>query len=140
MDKRSDRLELNTRGTAPVHHRGDPLPGAVEAKPERMVEVPCALCQGAGKDKYGNLSLATCPTCGGRGQRTMHAPVVRCAFCRGLGVHRGTRLTCTACRGWGTVEAPHPAVTCPQCRGNGKADGNNLYCARCHGKGLIPAE
>ena len=100
------------------------------------VEVTCAFCRGTGTSRR-----RTCQVCGGRGVRTLRAPVVRCAVCRGTGLTRGTsQLTCSACSGLGHVTIPEDAVTCPACGGSGRNrehPDSPLPCARCRGKGVI---
>ena len=111
-----------------------------------QVKVTCAFCGGRGKDPFGLLSaLATCQVCGGTGRRTLHPPAAPCPFCRGTGVHPGSRNTCTTCGGVGTVEVPVDAVTCPCCGGSGRAadydwPDSPLSCGCCGGKGVVTTE
>jgi DnaJ-class molecular chaperone len=111
--------------------------------------VICAFCSGKGKDPFGIMShLATCQVCGGTGRRTLRQPTAPCAFCRGTGVHPGSRNTCTTCGGVGAVEIPDDAVTCPCCGGTGRAadDANYIWpdsplsCGCCEGKGVVAPE
>lgn len=110
------------------------------------VVVPCAFCAARGRDPFGILShLAACQVCGGTGRRSLRQPMAPCAFCRGTGVHPGSRLTCTTCRGVGRVEIAVGAVTCPCCHGTGRAaecaryiwPDSPLSCLWCGGKGFV---
>lgn len=107
------------------------------------VDVVCAFCSGTGRDPFGILSpLATCQVCGGTGRRILHPPTAPCPFCRGTGVHPGSRNTCTTCDGVGVVEIPANAATCPCCGGSGRAadyiwPDSPLSCGCCEGKGVI---
>jgi DnaJ-class molecular chaperone len=113
-----------------------------EGKGERL-DVTCAFCGGTGRDPFGIMSpLATCQVCGGTGQRTLLRPTAPCAFCRGSGVHPGSRNTCTTCDGVGTVEVPAHTVPCPNCGGSGRAadylwPDSPLSCGCCRGKGVV---
>lgn len=118
----------------------------IEAGPGEKIEMTCAFCAGRGKDPFGIMSsLATCQVCGGAGRRVLHQPTAPCAFCRGTGVHPGSRLTCTTCGGVGTVEVNAGAVTCPCCGGTGRAaecaryiwPDSPLSCLWCGGKGFV---
>ncbi len=112
---------------------------------ERIV-LTCGFCHGKGRDPFGLMSpLSTCQACGGTGRRTLPQPTARCAFCRGTGVHPGTRMTCTTCDGVGTVQAPADAVRCPCCGGTGRAcdwpdyiwPDSPFFCPCCGGKGGV---
>jgi DnaJ-class molecular chaperone len=100
------------------------------------VEVTCAFCQGR-----GTLRSRTCQVCGGRGAKTMRAPVARCLPCRGTGHAPGSsQLTCSSCNGVGHVTIPVDAVPCPACAGTGRNrehPDSPLPCARCRGKGVV---
>lgn len=121
-------------------------PKKAGAAKKRLVEVPCAFCGAKGRDPFGIMSaLSTCQVCGGTGRRKLRKPIGECAFCRGTGVHPGTRMTCTTCGGVGQVEIPTDAVVCPRCGGSGHADTMdehpaNLSCTYCGGKGVVARE
>ncbi len=90
------RLELDLQETA----------FGVEAPITVDTAVLCTTCAGAGT--AAGTHLATCETCGGRGevqsvQRTFLGQVV-------------SSRPCTVCQGYGTV-IPHP---CPTCAGDGR--------------------
>src|SRR5690606_31305634 len=90
------RLELDLTETA----------FGVEAPITVDTAVLCNTCEGAGTAP--GTHLATCETCGGRGevqtiQRTFLGQVV-------------SSRPCTVCEGYGTV-IPHP---CPTCGGDGR--------------------
>ena len=119
------------------------------AREGQTIEVPCAFCGGKGIDPFGIMSpMSTCQVCVGRGSRRLRPPTIRCAFCRGTGLHGASRLTCATCGGLGTVEAPINAASCPCCDGTGRAvgyDGGHwpdapLSCTCCGGKGVVAAE
>lgn len=114
----------------------------------KMVNVPCAFCAARGRDPFGIMSpLAICQVCGGIGRHSLRQPTARCAFCRGTGVHPGSRLTCTTCGGVGRVEVAVGAVICPWCGGTGQAGAcagylwpdSPLSCPWCGGKGFAAA-
>jgi len=108
--------------------------GAAGAVPK--VEVTCAFCRGK-----GTLRQRTCQVCGGRGVKSLRAPVARCLPCRGTGHAPGSsQLTCSACNGVGQVTIPAAAVPCPACGGTGRNKehpDSPLPCARCRGKGVV---
>lgn len=82
--------------------------------------IPCAFCDGMGKDPFGIMSpLSNCQVCGGKGTVIIREPAVVCAFCQGTGVHRDQRLTCTACGGRGMVCVQEPTMTGIVCQGTG---------------------
>jgi len=102
------------------------------------VSATCAFCQGKGSDPFGLLSrISVCQVCGGRKEVVVPAPAVRCAFCRGTGVHRDQRLTCDVCGGKGLVGVKEPIETCPNCKGKAIVAGDYLPCLKCGGKGVI---
>jgi DnaJ-class molecular chaperone len=110
---------------------------------ETQVEVTCAFCGGQGRDPFGLMSpLSVCQVCGGTGCRTLPAPTIRCAFCRGTGIHPALRVTCITCTGVGHVHVPAEAETCPGCGGTGR-EANHVWpdsplsCVRCRGRGVI---
>jgi DnaJ-class molecular chaperone len=115
----------------------------IEAGPGEKIEMTCAFCAGRGKDPFGIMSsLAACQVCGGKGRRTLRQPTAPCAFCRGTGVHPGSRLTCTTCGGAGRVETTAAAVTCRCCDGTGRSaddiwPDSPLSCVCCGGKGFV---
>ena len=120
-----------------------------QGKAGERIAVTCAFCHSKGRDPFGIISpLSTCQVCGGTGRRTLRQPTVRCAYCRGTGVHPGTRMTCTTCHGVGTVPAPADAVRCPCCGGTGGARDwpdyiwpDSLFsCPGCGGKGVVAAK
>lgn len=106
LRERLDRIETR----AGYRRRGDYMNPVADARSEagaeaKMVNVTCAFCAARGRDPFGIMSqLATCQVCGGTGRRVLHQPTAPCAFCRGTGVHPGSRMTCTTCRGVGVVE------------------------------------
>jgi len=117
-----------------------------QGKAGERIAVTCAFCHSKGRDPFGIISpLSTCQVCGGTGRRTLRQPTVRCAYCRGTGVHPGTRMTCTTCHGVGTVPAPADAVRCPCCGGTGWArdwpgyicSDSSFSCPCCGGKGVV---
>ena len=121
----------------------------LQGKAGERIAVTCAFCHSKGRDLFGIISpLSTCQVCGGTGRRTLRQPTARCAFCRGTGVHPGTRMTCTTCNGVGTVPAPIDAVRCPCCGGTGGARDwpdyiwpDSLFsCPGCGGKGVVAAK
>ena len=67
----------------------------------------------------------------------METPTVACAYCRGTGKQRHTRLTCSACKGTGVITLAGPTARCPQCNGTGRMVESDLACSRCGGAGLI---
>ena len=100
----------------------------------------CAFCEGAGRDPFGIMSgLSLCQVCGGKGSVSVRKPAVRCAFCRGTGVHGVQRLTCSCCGGKGMIAIREPAGECLHCQGTGAepADQEFLPCAPCRGAGVI---
>ncbi len=99
----------------------------------------CVFCGGTGMDPYEILSrLAKCPVCKGHKTVDVKTPAVPCAYCRGSGRHRHTRLTCSACKGTGFVALEAgPTTQCPQCGGTGRAVESDLACSLCRGAGLI---
>jgi DnaJ-class molecular chaperone len=112
----------------------------------RAADVACSFCGGEGRDPFGVMSaLATCQVCGGTGRRALRQPTASCAFCRGTGVHPGSRMVCTSCDGVGTVEVAEAAAMCPCCSGTGRAGDDPkhsalhipLSCVSCGGKGLV---
>ena len=106
-----------------------------------QVTAKCAFCKGTGKDPFGLLSiLATCQVCRGSGKITVTAPVVKCPFYNGSGVHPSRRYTCIVCNGKGVVSAAieEERESCPECGGSGKSRFHwNLPCLKCKGKGFI---
>lgn len=108
-----------------------------------IIEVPCAFCQGKGKDQFELLSpLSTCQVCSGSGQRVLALPIAKCAYCRGTGVHPHSRMVCMSCNGVGQVTVPVDAVTCPGCHGSGQESDHEfldslLSCTICKGKGVV---
>lgn len=85
-----------------------------------MILVPCAFCQGSGKDPFRLLSpLSACGVCDGTGRVEVEEPYVSCAFCGGTGIHPRSRLTCTACMGKGVIAIKKPVKSCPTCLGAG---------------------
>ena len=99
----------------------------------------CAFCNGSGMDPYEILSrLAKCPVCKGHKTVDVKTPAVPCAYCRGSGRQRHTRLTCSACKGTGFVALEAgPTTQCPQCGGTVRAVESDLACSLCRGAGLI---
>ncbi len=114
---------------------------AEEMKAAEVVTVPCAFCEGSGKDPFGILScLSSCPACGGKGTIRVRSPYVSCAFCQGTGVHPGTRLTCSLCGGTGVRHVRGPTKVCPNCLGTGvepRPEKMGLSCFTCRGKGVV---
>ena len=105
---------------------------------EGKVTATCAFCQGKGTDPFELLSkLSKCQVCLGKGEVTISAPAIECAFCGGTGIHRDQRLTCVVCGGKGMVSIKEPVETCPECKGKSVVEGNYLPCAKCGGKGVI---
>ena len=104
-----------------------------------MSLVQCAFCQGNGKDPFELLSeLATCQVCGGRGNVEVKEPAIKCAYCKGSGVHPlGARVTCTVCNGKGMVTVKDSSKECPKCKGTGQERESGLPCIKCGGKGVI---
>lgn len=106
----------------------------------RKTEVPCAYCDGKGRDPFRLPSpLATCGVCGGAGVVPVDEPFRRCAFCGGSGRHPNSRLTCTACKGKGVSPVKEPVGTCPVCDGRGQDPRGDLhlFCTTCHGTGVV---
>ena len=113
---------------------------ATEKRAGKMTSVPCAFCQGSGKDPFRLLSpLALCGVCGGTGQVEVEKPYVPCAFCGGRGIHPRSRLTCTACMGKGVIAVKEPVERCPTCHGLGRdcQKGADLFCTTCLGAGVV---
>ena len=113
-------------------------PGARE--PAKGTEVPCAYCEGKGRDPFRLPSpLATCGVCGGTGVVRVEEPFRRCAFCAGNGKHPHSRLTCTACKGKGVSPVKAPVGACPVCDGRGQDPRGDLdlFCTTCHGTGVV---
>ena len=102
------------------------------------ITAKCAFSQGKPTDPFGLLSkVSKCQVCGGRGEVTVLAPAIKCAFCHGSGVHRDQRLPCVVCSGKGIVNIKEPIDTCPDCEGRGVVEGDYLPCLKCKGKGAI---
>ena len=103
-----------------------------------MTTVECAFCEGAGTDPFGILSrLSKCPVCNGRTKVEVAKPAYPCAYCRGTGKQRHTRLTCSACKGTGHITLAGPTARCPECDGSGRTQESDLPCTFCRGAGLI---
>lgn len=112
----------------------------VKEKAKRLTSVPCAFCQGSGKDPFRLLSsLSTCGVCGGTGRVEVEEPYVSCAFCGGTGIHPRSRLTCTACMGKGVIAIKKPVESCPTCHGLGRDPQKelDLFCTTCLGAGVV---
>jgi len=110
--------------------------GSVDAV-AKDAHVRCAFCDGAGRDPFHLLSsLSRCPVCKGRGAVVVPAPTVPCAYCRGTGRQRHTRLACSGCGGAGVQSLAGPATRCPQCDGKGREPEADLPCSLCRGAGL----
>lgn len=60
--------------------------------------IPCAYCQGRGKDKGSTMG---CIVCKGKGTNTVNAPHDACGSCNGKGRKKGIALYCLGCRGTG---------------------------------------
>ncbi len=112
----------------------------------QQVEVDCAFCKGTGRDPFELLSAAsTCQVCSGTGKRMLVAPLLKCAYCGGTGVHPHSRMVCMTCRGAGQVSVPEATVRCPGCGGTGK-ESHHYYadsvlpCMVCGGKGVVAAD
>ena len=61
---------------------------------------------------------------------------IKCAFCKGSGIHPHEQFTCPACHGKGSVTCRGAKEECPSCDGSGyKVDGD-LPCRVCGGKGV----
>ena len=137
---------LRTPGTTCATTNGTPALYPTATTNSQTVEVICAFCGGQGRDPFGVMSpLSTCQVCSGLGRHTLQLPVAPCAFCRGTGVHHGSRNTCTTCDGIGTVQVPPNAVPCPCCGGSGRAadyrwPDSPLSCTCCRGAGLVAAK
>ncbi len=103
--------------------------------------IPCAFCEGSGKDPFGVMSeRSNCQVCGGKGSITVKEPAVACAFCGGSGIARDQRLTCTACGGKGMISIKEPAGKCPRCEGTGVDPHiDYLPCSLCKGAGVVTA-
>lgn len=105
---------------------------------EGKITTECAFSQGKATDPFGLLSrISLCQVCGGRGEVTVSAPAVKCAFCGGTGIHRDQRLPCLVCGGKGIVSIKEPIDTCPECKGKGVIEGDYLPCLKCKGRGII---
>ena len=109
----------------------------------QQVEVDCAFCKGTGKDPFDLLSAKSgCQACDGTGKQQVVAPVAKCAYCSGTGVHPHSRLVCLTCHGAGQVSVPEDAIRCPGCSGTGKESrhiftDSVLSCTVCGGKGVV---
>lgn len=69
-----------------------------------MATIACAFCKSKGKDPFRLLSrFSTCEVCNGIGMVRVNEPVVKCAFCKGTGVHPHSRITCVVCKGKGSI-------------------------------------
>lgn len=76
--------------------------GTVEAV--KFAEVPCAFCQGRGRDPFQVLSpLSNCPACNGRKTVRVVEPYETCGACEGTGIYSNSKLYCWTCRGKGVV-------------------------------------
>jgi len=107
----------------------------------RTVQMPCAFCQGTGKDPFGIMSrLSSCCVCRGRGTVAVEVPHEPCAHCKGTGAVK--RLTCTVCGGRGVLPALEGSTeVCPGCGGTGDDHcAPAMACLRCRGRGKIAAE
>jgi DnaJ-class molecular chaperone len=101
-------------------------------------DVPCAFCQGTGKDPFGIMSwVSTCCVCSGKGTAQVRGPQERCAHCRGTGAVK--TLTCTTCGGKGVAPSRAVgAVKCPECQGTGDdISASALACLTCRGRGWV---
>ena len=78
----------------------------------------------------------------------MIEPAIKCAFCRGTGVHpHGARVTCTVCNGKGMVTVSTgggsayggkgATEACAKCKGTGMVTDSGLPCTTCGGKGRV---
>jgi DnaJ-class molecular chaperone len=118
---------------------------AQRKKVAQTVEVVCAFCSGSGKDRFDLMSsLSSCQVCGGLGHRILAAPVHKCAYCSGTGVHPHSRMVCMTCRGAGQVSVPAHTAVCPGCGGTGREADHHfadsvLACSVCGGRGVVPA-
>ncbi|HIK13884.1 MAG TPA: hypothetical protein IGS53_01060 [Leptolyngbyaceae cyanobacterium M33_DOE_097] len=103
------------------------------------IRIPCAYCQGKGRDRFGVMSpLSQCAACHGKGFQWIVPPVVRCAYCHGGGVSpTGTRSYCLACCGKGLQSRIDRTASCPDCHSTGSNPNTGMYCNRCHGAGVI---
>lgn len=110
------------------------------ARTRANAAVRCVFCNGQGRDPFEVFSpLSACPVCLGRGVVNVPEPRVRCAYCRGSGVHPHTRLTCSGCAGRGFQTVREPLASCPRCGGSGEETGSELHlsCLGCHGAGWV---
>ncbi len=90
-------------------------------------------------DPFKLLSeLAACQVCGGTGRVKADEPVIKCAFCKGSGIHPHERLTFSACNGKGSVTCRGAKEECPNCDGTGHKGDGNIPCILCGGMGVIP--
>lgn len=97
--------------------------------------VRCGFCRGSGR---GHSSVATCPSCSGRGLLELPEPVIRCAFCGGTGrAEPHTATTCPSCRGRGVHAVDEPFTPCPKCQGSGRWDRTRTTCTTCSGRGVV---
>ena len=106
----------------------------------RSVQVPCAFCNGTGKDPFGIMSrLSTCCVCQGRGVVAVEDSHEWCAHCGGTGAVK--RLTCTVCGGRGVLPVlKGPTEVCPECGGSGDDPAAPaMACLECRGRGKVPA-
>jgi len=100
--------------------------------------VEYAFCQGKGVDPFEIMSqLSTCYVCGGKTEVTVEEPYVTCAYCKGTGVHPGTRMDCLVCRGRGVVHIEEPVEKCPDCGGTRVEKLGFMPCLTCKGKGVV---
>ncbi len=64
---------------------------------------------------------------------------IQCAFCKGTGIHPGSRVgKCVSCRGQGEVKVKSSVIQCHICKGRGKSlNSPKLSCLQCKGIGVI---
>ena len=71
---------------------------------DKYKTIPCAFCEGAGKDPFGVPSkLSNCQVCIGRGAVQVIEPTENCPACAGTGIYKHHRLPCAVCGGKGQL-------------------------------------
>jgi len=98
-----------------------PADASAPAKPPKVVQVPCWICEGSGL-----LQSMGCPKCSGKGYDGINP----CPNCAGS---RRVPLTCRACGGTGKIVGEGREGVCAACGGKGAP-----ACPYCKATGKVP--
>ena len=63
---------------------------------------------------------------------------IKCAFCKGSGIHPHYRATCPVCKGPGNNQITGKYMACADCHASGQKRGTILTCYTCRGLGVVP--